>query len=897
MKKSLPLLTDPPIADVKGEPLVTGCNKCGPEHWATTSFDPPTDSDVCDVLVVFGRPMASSCSAMERRIIQHLEHAGKLVQVGRSTWCTESREEDSETCSVHLRYQIDRYTPAQILAFGRPAVAALLGGSPNALKLRGGWGMLGGAKVYAFPALHVATYSPVWSSVIVEDVRRAILEPPDAPRDDRVDYVSVEMPEDARAFAEAAEGNPVVYDCETYGPQHKPGFHVSLLAAQVLPQDGPRSPVYVFPYPRDADPKIRLALESGLEKSSRLIGHNIKYDLNSVAQYLGIDFANKPLSDTMVMAKMWDTEVSGDLDSLSYLVGMGGHKVEGKDALAVAVGIITKLRTATNKPITTEYSPDSTGKLFAEKCRDPEPNERVDRLQAEWSKPRTFKGQKTTFAALTGFDVPTVMWADAVLSTDSPKSFAYALMDEDVAERYCARDVYSTGLLYDYFSKKLDTDTDAQALLDSHLSRAPWAVGKMERWGIPVCREAVAVLRDTIQQAQDQVVESMSPWLPEGLDLASPDQLEKFLFRDLKIKPIKKTPKGKNSTDRDTLERLGGKGGAHVAHPIIPMLLSWRELEKLRSTYVEGLLSHTGPDGRIHPSYHITGAASGRMSCSAPNLQTIPSRGQYAKLVKDVFAAPPGRVLLQIDYKTLEVRVAAQLSGDETLAAVFARGGDPHRENAEAQSEHLWGNDFATCGGLSGEALQAEQKRRRTVMKGVVFGALYGQGAQTLAASHGIQEAEAQGAIDGVMGRCRGLKRWIAGQISSARKEGATWTYWRGRRARRRPLYEIRNKSLKDASKGERKSYNTPVQGTGHEYCLSSLVDVVQWIHDEGADAKVVAAVHDSLAIEVDSEDVEEVVSVVREIMEHRDPTSSIPTPVDVEIGPSLGTLSPWEGP
>jgi len=391
-----------------------------------------------------------------------------------------------------------------------------------------------------------------------------------------------------------------------------------------------------------------------------------------------------------------------------------------------------------------------------------------------------------------------------------------------------------------------------------------------------------------------------------GVDPSSSAQLAALLFGKksaggLGLTPVKVTAKNKKpSTDKESLEALRG------SHPVVAALLEHRTISKLNGTYARGLSEALEEDGRIRASLNPTGTETGRLSCSDPNLQTIPSRGEHAKKIKGIFTAPPGSVLVQLDYSTLEMRVAAMLSQDPTMLEAFRSGEDPHTRTASLVSSMVWGSEFETCGlGFTEdeapsdedrEKLRAEKKRRRSVCKWVNFGTVYGQSAAALASLAKISEEEAETAQRIVLGRFDSLRAWIEKTAKTATRTGETWSVWGGEPARRRPLPDLGDRT--DAGKvshGERASYNTPVQGSGSEYCLASLVALTRWIEEDGIGARVVMTVHDSIIFEVEEGDVSELAEQARRIMEGWE-SCGVPLKVDIEIGRTWGDLAPYEG-
>jgi DNA polymerase-1 len=369
---------------------------------------------------------------------------------------------------------------------------------------------------------------------------------------------------------------------------------------------------------------------------------------------------------------------------------------------------------------------------------------------------------------------------------------------------------------------------------------------------------------------------------------SSPDAVGRFLFATLGLAPPMKTKKGADSTAKKALVALSGK------HPAVGDLLLWRKLSTLNNTYAVGLRKQIASDGRIHTSYVLDGTETGRMSSRQPNLQNIPrSDTPEGKMVKNCFVARPGHTLVQFDYSQLELRIAAMLSQDPDMLAIFNTPdpvtglfADYHMATARIITPIIWHDDWDR---LSPD----EQKKRRTLAKPVNFGLLYGRGDRALAEEMHSTVAMAAKVRAAVLGHFRVLAKWIEGQVTLARKTGEIWTWWGGGPARRRPLLDVASPDDEARGTAERSSYNTPCQGTGSDFCLSSLVAVDRWLAEDGLPADVVLTVHDSLVLDVRDDAVAEVVPEVIAIMEGWN-SGGVRLRVDCEVGRAWGSLKPY---
>jgi DNA polymerase I-like protein with 3'-5' exonuclease and polymerase domains/uracil-DNA glycosylase len=451
----------------------------------------------------------------------------------------------------------------------------------------------------------------------------------------------------------------------------------------------------------------------------------------------------------------------------------------------------------------------------------------------------------------------------------------YESLPRDVLLRYNARDTVATARLYVSELAALDADDPAlRYVLEGLVVPATLAICRIEQAGVPCDPTGLGAV-DALWAVEQQQIEarlvtaSPNPWKP-----GSPRDVARVLYSELGLRCPGKTDSGAPSTDADALDKLKGQ------HPVVDDLIAWRKISKLRGTYSQGIAEEIRPDGRIRASFLLDGARTGRMSCNSPNLQQVP-RGDTTsgKMLRDVFAARPGWSLVQADYSQLELRVAAGLARDEEMIAVFRSGVDYHLRTAQMISKQAWG-------------IEPEEvtKVHRTATKAVNFGLLYGSDDRSLAETLGGTVADAAKVRAAVLGRFKGLAQFIQGCLRDARTTGGAWTVWRGRKARRRPLWGIADPDEYLRGHYERASWNTPIQGTGSDICLDALVEIVDWIEADGVPAELVLPIHDSLMIHCQDDALDEVIYQMRRIMESRW-CGDCPLAVDVEVGKSWGSL------
>ena len=343
-------------------------------------------------------------------------------------------------------------------------------------------------------------------------------------------------------------------------------------------------------------------------------------------------------------------------------------------------------------------------------------------------------------------------------------------------------------------------------------------------------------------------------------NINSHPQLREILFEKLGLPVLKRTKTGP-STDASVLEELAAEG-----HTIPRHLLEYRQLEKLRSTYVDALPKLVNPGtGRIHASFNQTVAATGRLSSSDPNLQNIPIRTALGREVRKGFVAEEGSVFLAADYSQIELRILAHFSGDEAFVSAFREGLDVHRQTAAVIFE------------VPVEKVTGEQRARA---KTINFATLYGQGDFSLGRQLGISRDEARSFIDAYFERFQGVRRFLDEQVETARERGYVETL--GGRRRYIPELDSRNWNVRQF--GERIAQNTPIQGTAADLIKEAMLEIHRGLPGEGFQARLLLQVHDELVFEVPEDEVEAVQEFVVGRMESA-MELAVPLRVDVGIG------------
>ncbi|HWC74389.1 MAG TPA: DNA polymerase I [Gemmatimonadales bacterium] len=310
-------------------------------------------------------------------------------------------------------------------------------------------------------------------------------------------------------------------------------------------------------------------------------------------------------------------------------------------------------------------------------------------------------------------------------------------------------------------------------------------------------------------------------------NLGSTPQLRTVLFEKLKLPVLKRTKTGP-STDVEVLEQL-----ATMGHEVPRLMMEYRELAKLKSTYVDALPGYIRADtGRVHTTFNQTGAATGRLSSSDPNLQNIPIRTKRGGEIRRAFVAPPGRLLLAADYSQVELRLLAHLSGDPEFVAAFQRGGDIHKQTA------------AVIFGVPEASVTAEMRARA---KTINFATIYGQGALALSRQLAITLEEAKAFIKRYFERFAGVRAWLDRTIDEARQRGFVETLF----GRRRYIPELRDRNFSIRAFGERTATNSPLQGSAADLIKIAMIRIHAALQKGGLDAKMLLQVHDELVFEV----------------------------------------------
>ncbi len=430
----------------------------------------------------------------------------------------------------------------------------------------------------------------------------------------------------------------------------------------------------------------------------------------------------------------------------------------------------------------------------------------------------------------------------------------------EVVAAWAGEEACVLGALHRVLPKQLEADGLEPLLRDVELPLTA-VLSRMEREGVRVDEGRLEQLDREFADELERIESRIYELAGEEFQVGSPKQLQRILFEKLALPPIKKTKTG-FSTDEGVLEQLAAQ------HDLPALVLAHRRLAKLRSTYVVALPPLVDPStGRIHPSFHQTGAATGRLSCSSPNVQNIPIRTADGVRIREAFVPAEGCRLLSADYSQVELRILAHYSGDEGLIESFRQGEDIHRRTA------------AEVAGIDPGEVDDDQRARA---KAVNFGILYGLSAFGLANQLGIASAEAQATIDAYFTRYTGVRRFLDRTLEEAREQGYVVTLL-GRR-RYLPDLASRNRALRGAA--ERMAVNSVIQGTAADLIKKAMVEVSQALDEAALGARMILQVHDELVFEAPSGTLQALEGLVRERMEAVY-ALEVPLLVDVGVGDS----------
>jgi DNA polymerase-1 len=450
------------------------------------------------------------------------------------------------------------------------------------------------------------------------------------------------------------------------------------------------------------------------------------------------------------------------------------------------------------------------------------------------------------------------------------KQVTFNQVTVEVASEYAAEDADITLQLHLAMYPQISTDAKLDFIYSQIEMPSSLILFTIERNGVLIDRDMLNIQSNEIGAKLVALENQAYELAGQPFNLGSPKQLQEILFDKLGIKTTKKTPSGAPSTDEDVLQELA------LDHPLPKVLLEYRGLAKLKSTYTDKLPKMINAQtGRVHTSYNQAVAITGRLASSDPNLQNIPVRSAEGRRIREAFIAPKGSHIVSADYSQIELRIMAHLSQDAGMLAAFANNEDIHRHTA------------AEVFGVDRENVDSEQRRYAKVIN---FGLIYGMSAFGLAQNLNIDRGAAASYIERYFARYPGVREYMQNTREIAKQKGYVETYF----GRRLWVPEINSPNGMRRAGAERAAINAPMQGTAADLIKLAMIAVDKWLreeklNDQNLKSKLIMQVHDELVLEVPDNELELVKQKLPELMQNV-------AKLDVPLLAEVGVGSNWEG-
>ena len=413
--------------------------------------------------------------------------------------------------------------------------------------------------------------------------------------------------------------------------------------------------------------------------------------------------------------------------------------------------------------------------------------------------------------------------------------------------------------LVEITSKKLE-ETDAIELFKNIDMPTVEVLAEMQWNGMYADLEELEAFGQELKQRLEVLTKEIYELCGEEFNINSTKQLGEILFEKLRL-PVGKKTKNGYSTDVDVLEKLKNE------HPVIERLLEYRQLMKLNSTYVEGLKSYINPKTkRIHSFFHQTITATGRISSTEPNLQNIPTRFELGKKLRKIFKPEEGKIYIDADYSQIELRVLADISGDEHMIQAFKNGEDIHKQAASK---------------VFNVPIDDVTKEQRSDAKAVNFGIVYGISDFGLGEQLGISRKKAKQYIEQYLEQYSGIKQFMNDIVEKAKETGYVETQFK----RRRYIPELKSNNYMVRQFGQRAAMNTPIQGTAADIMKIAMINVLKELKNRNMKSKIILQVHDEMMIEATLDEVEQVKEILKNCMEN---ATKLKVPLIVEISEAI---------
>ncbi len=428
------------------------------------------------------------------------------------------------------------------------------------------------------------------------------------------------------------------------------------------------------------------------------------------------------------------------------------------------------------------------------------------------------------------------------------------------AAPYAAEDADVTLRLHQVLWPKVSEDSKRQELFESMEMPLLPVLSKMERHGVLLDSDMLHKQSHELMERMVEIEKEAYVQAGEAFNLSSPKQIQVILYEKLGLPVLKKTPKKQPSTAETVLQELA------LDYPLPKLILEYRSLSKLKSTYTEKLPKQKNArTGRVHTSYHQAVTATGRLSSSDPNLQNIPIRSAEGRRIRQAFIAPQGYKIVAADYSQIELRIMAHLSQDQGLLTAFTEGVDIHQ---------------ATAAEMFSIAIDEVTTDQRRSAKAINFGLIYGMSAFGLARQLNVDRSVAQAYIDRYFARYPGVKIFMDAKRQEAHDQGYVETV----SGRRLYLPDINSRNGQRRQYAERAAINAPMQGTAADIIKLAMINVNQWLVDSQIDAYLIMQVHDELVLEVSIGVLDEAIDQVRHCMSQA-LELSVPLIVDIGVG------------
>ena len=485
----------------------------------------------------------------------------------------------------------------------------------------------------------------------------------------------------------------------------------------------------------------------------------------------------------------------------------------------------------------------------------------VDTMIAEWllNSDKTGKNSYSLeYLAETKLGLKGIEYEDLV-----PKGQTFADLPVEKAYPYAAEDADFTFQLWQKLEPQLKKQNLYELFTSTEMRLMP-LLAEMEIQGIHLDSQTLYDYNKELTIGIEDIQNKIYSTVGHAFNIASPKQLQEVLFTERGLKPTKKTKTG-YSTDTSVLEELA------LYDPVPKMILEYRELAKLQSTYVETLPSMCDKNERIHTDFIQTGTATGRLSCREPNLQNIPVRNEAGRKIRSAFTATLGTILISADYSQIELVVLAHLSQDKNMCNAFISGTDVHKATA------------ALIFGVPQEEVTPQMRR---TAKTINFGVIYGMSAFRLANDLGISRTQAAEFIENYFKTYSSVNDFINSTIQKTEETGFVQTIF----GRKRHIANINSKNKLEKSGAERMAVNTPVQGSAADIVKKAMLDVSKALEEENTQAKLILQVHDELLVECpdNPQTIEKTISIIKEKMENA-VKLNVPLKVSIEYGKNWG--------